>query len=190
MAETLGQRGVLRVVSPAQLETALQKQDQERVAAQITEGPVMSNLAGFIRTQFEMMKQHRNDAMSGWSERLLIALRAFNGQYDAAKIAEIRKFGGSEVYARIIAMKCRGASSLLRDVYLAPDRPWGLSPPQDPDVPPQIVATVQQLVQAEIAAMSQAGNPPDPTIIRDRTLQLMEAARMAAKKRATQQKDC
>jgi hypothetical protein len=187
MADTLGQRGVLRVVSPAQLETALQKQDQERAAAQVSEGPVMSNLAGFIRTQFEMMKQHRNDAMSGWSERLLIALRAFNGQYDAAKIAEIRKFGGSEVYARIIAMKCRGASSLLRDVYLAPDRPWGLSPPQDPDVPPQIVATVQQLVQAEIAAMSQAGSPPDPTIIRDRTLQLMEAARMAAKKRASQQ---
>ena len=187
MADTLGQRGVLRVVSPAQLETALQKQDQERAAAQVSEGPVMSNLAGFIRTQFEMMKQHRNDAMSGWSERLLIALRAFNGQYDANKIAEIRKFGGSEVYARIIAMKCRGASSLLRDVYLAPDRPWGLSPPQDPDVPPQIVATVQQLVQAEIAAMSQAGSPPDPTIIRDRTLQLMEAARMAAKKRASQQ---
>ena len=187
MAETLGQRGVLRVVSPAQLETALQKQDQERAAAQISEGPVMSNLAGFIRTQFEMMKQHRNDAMSGWSERLLIALRAFNGQYDAAKLAEIKKFGGSEVYARIIAMKCRGASSLLRDVYLAPDRPWGLSPPQDPDVPPQIVATVQQLVQAEIAAMSQAGIPPDPTVIRDRTLQLMEAARMAAKKRASQQ---
>jgi hypothetical protein len=187
MADTLGQRGVLRVVSPAQLETALQKQDQERAAAQVSEGPVMSNLAGFIRTQFEMMKQHRNDALSGWSERLLIALRAFNGQYDAVKLAEIRKFGGSEVYARIIAMKCRGASSLLRDVYLAPDRPWGLSPPQDPDVPPQIVATVQQLVQAEIAAMSQAGSPPDPTIIRDRTLQLMEAARMAAKKRASQQ---
>jgi len=187
MAETLGQRGVLRVVSPAQLETALQKQDQDRAAAQVSEGPVMTNLAGFIRTQFEMMKQHRNDAMAGWSERLLIALRAFNGQYDATKIAEIRKFGGSEVYARIIAMKCRGASSLLRDVYLAPDRPWGLSPPQDPDVPPQIVATVQQLVQAEIAAMSQAGIPPDPTVIRDRTLQLMEGARMAAKKRATQQ---
>lgn len=187
MAETLGQRGVLRVVSPAQLETALQKQDQDRAAAQVSEGPVMTNLAGFMRTQFEMMKQHRNDAMAGWSERLLIALRAFNGQYDANKLAEIKKFGGSEVYARIIAMKCRGASSLLRDVYLAPDRPWGLSPPQDPDVPPQIVATVQQLVQSEIAAMSQAGIPPDPTVIRDRTLQLMEGARVAAKKRATQQ---
>jgi hypothetical protein len=187
MADTLGQRGVLRVVSPAQLETALQKQDKDRAAAQVAEGPVMSNLAGYVRSQFEMMKQHRNDAMSGWSERLLIALRAFNGHYDATKLAEIRKFGGSEVYARIIAMKCRGASSLLRDVYLAPDRPWGLAPPQDPDVPPQIVASVQQLVQVEIAAMSQAGIPPDPTVIRDRTLQLMEAARMAAKKRATQQ---
>ena len=187
MADTIGQRGVLRVVSPAQLETALQKQDQDRAASQVAEGPVMSNLAGYMRTQFEMMKQHRNDAMSGWSERLLIALRAFNGHYDATKLAEIRKFGGSEVYARIIAMKCRGASSLLRDVYLAPDRPWGLAPPQDPDVPPQIVESVQQLVQVEIAAMAQAGIPPNPTIIRDRTLQLMEAARVAAKARAVQQ---
>jgi hypothetical protein len=54
-------------------------------------------------------------------------------------------------------------------------------------VPPQIVESVQQLVQVEIAAMAQAGIPPNPTIIRDRTLQLMEAARVAAKARAVQQ---
>lgn len=188
MAETLGQRGVLRVVPPAQLEAALQRQDQERATAeQASNTPTMSNLAGFIRTQFEMMKQHRNDARAGWSERLLIALRAFNGQYDATKIAEIKRFGGSEVYARIIAMKCRGASSLLRDVYLAPDRPWGLAAPQDPEVPAEIIQSIAELVQAEAGNMQQAGQPTDAASIRDRTLQLMQAARQAAKKRATQQ---
>lgn len=188
MAESLGQRGVLRVVPPAQLEAALAKQNQDKATAEDSAAqPFMSNLAGFIRTQFEMMKQHRNDARAGWSERLLIALRAFNGQYDANKLAEIRRFGGSEVYARIIAMKCRGASSLLRDVYLAPDRPWGLAPPQDPKVPPEIVQSIMQLVQTESASMQQMGQPVDATSIRDRTLQLMEAARQAAKKRATDQ---
>lgn len=188
MAETLGQRGVLRVVPPAQLEAALQKQDQERAAlADLSQTPAMSNLAGYIRSQFEMMKQHRNNSVAGWSERLLIALRAFNGMYDATKLAEIRKFGGSDVYARVIAMKCRGASSLLRDVYLAPDRPWALAAPQDPDVPAEIIQSISELVQTELASMQQSGQPADSAAIRDRTLQLMDAARMAAKKRAAQQ---
>lgn len=188
MADTLSQRGVLRVVPPAQLEAALQKQDEDRAAAEdMGARPDMTNLAGYIRTQFDIFKSHRNNSAAGWSERLLIALRAFNGQYDANKLAEIRRFGGSEVYARIIAMKCRGASSLLRDVYLAPDRPWGLAPPQDPDVPANIIQSVQQLVQSEVQTMEGGGQPPDPAAIRDRTIQLMDAARVAAKKNATKQ---
>lgn len=189
MADALGQRGVLRVVPPAQLEAALQKQNEDRAAAQeAAASPEMSNLASFLRNQFNIMRNHRNNTMSGWSERLLVALRAFNGMYDAQKIAEIRKFGGSEVYARIIAMKCRGASSLLRDVYLAPDRPWGLAPPADPDIPAEIVQSINMLVQSELGNMQQmGGSPPDVNAIRDRTLQLMEAARQAAKKRAQQQ---
>ena len=189
MADTLGQRGVLRVVPPSQLEAALQKQGEDRAAAQAAAAsPEMTNLASFIREQFSIMRNHRNNTMSGWSERLLVALRAFNGQYDASKLAEIRKFGGSEVYARLIAMKCRGASSLLRDVYLTPDRAWGLAPPDDPAIPPEIIQAITQLVQSEVQGMAQiGGQAPDPAVIRDRTLQLMEAARQAAKKKAAAQ---
>ena len=189
MADTLGQRGVLRVVLPSQLEAALQKQGEDRAAAQAAAAsPEMTNLASFIREQFSIMRNHRNNTMSGWSERLLVALRAFNGQYDASKLAEIRKFGGSEVYARLIAMKCRGASSLLRDVYLTPDRAWGLAPPDDPAIPPEIIQAITQLVQSEVQGMAQmGGQAPDPAVIRDRTLQLMEAARQAAKKKAAAQ---
>ena len=189
MADTLGQRGVLRVVPPSQLEAALQKQGEDRAAAQAAAAsPEMTNLASFIREQYSIMRNHRNNTMSGWSERLLVALRAFNGQYDASKLAEIRKFGGSEVYARLIAMKCRGASSLLRDVYLTPDRAWGLAPPDDPAIPPEIIQAITQLVQSEVQGMAQmGGQAPDPAVIRDRTLQLMEAARQAAKKKAAAQ---
>lgn len=186
--DTLSQRGVLRVVPPATYEAALRAQDEARAAAEAAaQTPEMSNLAGFIRTQFEIMRTHRNNSQAGWSERLLNALRAFNGQYDATKIAEIRKFGGSEVYARLIAMKCRGASSLLRDVYLAPDRPWGIQGGPDPEIPPEIMQSIQQLVQTELATLQQGGQPPDVNAIRDRTLQLMSAARDAAKKKGSQQ---
>jgi hypothetical protein len=137
-----------------------------------------------IQSQFTMMQNHRSSA-SGWSERMMKALRAFNGEYDAVKLAEIQKFGGSTVYARMIAMKCRGASSLLRDVYLTSDRPWGIGPPADPDVPPTVVVSIQQLVMAEAEALVAAGQPVNPEQIRDRINQLMEAARRAEKKQAS-----
>lgn len=190
MAIAAGPRGVLQVVPPAQLEAALKAQDEAKAAASAagsTSDVALTNLAAFIRTQFDIFKRHRNDAQAGWSERLLSALRAFNGQYDANKLAQIKQFGGSEVYARIIAMKCRGASSLLRDVYLSPDRPWGIAPPDDPDVPEEIVGSISELVNVEVQTQAAAGQRTDAMIIRDRTFQLMEAARQAAKKRARAQ---
>lgn len=181
---------ILRVVSPAKLDAANKARDEELAAAQdaaSTEND-FSNLAGFIRGEFDKFKRHRNNAAAGWSDRLLNALRVFNGQYDANKLNEIRRFGGAEVYARVIAMKCRGASSLLRDVYLSPDRPWGLDPSDDPAIPENIMQSIKQLVQSESTSMGQMGaSAPDINAIRDRTAQLVEAARQAAKKKAVTQ---
>jgi hypothetical protein len=187
--DSLSPRGVLRVVPPGQYEAALKAQDEARVAAeQAAKSDDLSDLASHIVTQFEIMRNHRNTMQAGWSERLLAALRAFNGHYDPNKLSEIRKFGGSEVYARLIAMKCRGAASLLRDVYLAPERPWGIAPPSDPDIPAEIAQSIAQLVQIEVSSVAQmGGQPPDVNSIRDRTLQLMNAAREAAKKKAAKQ---
>jgi hypothetical protein len=147
---------------------------------------VDQQLAGFLTTQFEQFKRHRSSA-NGWNERLLGAMRTFNGQYDPSKMAQIQQFGGSDIYARLVAMKCRGASSLLRDVYLGPELPWGLKPPADPDVPPEILQSIQELVNIEVQGLSMTGQPPDVTKMRDRTEQLTMAARQAAKKRAAKQ---
>ena len=88
------------------------------------------------------MVRHR-DGANGWSDRLVTAMRVFNGQYDAQKLQEIRRFGGSEIYARLIATKCRGATSLLRDVYLNAEKPWGLKPTPDPTLPDDIAGDDQ-----------------------------------------------
>lgn len=184
MVQTHPTRGALRVVPPAELETELKRQDEERVKqSSAVSDEALTSLAGHIRTRFEVFRNHR-DSSSGWNERLVSALRTFNGEYDAEKLHEIEKFGGSKVYARIIAMKCRTASSLLRDVYLTPDRSWGIAAPADPDVPEEIIAKIQTLVNSEVMYLQQAGQPVDPGIIRDRTMQLMEAAREAEKKQA------
>lgn len=177
---------VLRVVGQQDLDAAVKARDEEMAAAKSAsalEDTTLSSLANFIRREFDMMKRHRNSPASGWSNRLLNALRVFNGQYDPGKLAEIQKFGGSEVYARVVAMKCRGASSLLRDVYLAPDRPWGLDPADDPKIPADIMKSVNDLIQAEIVSLQTMGQPPDIDAIRTRTQQLVESARQAAKKK-------
>jgi hypothetical protein len=83
-------------------------------------------------------------------------LRAFNGIYDTNVIQEIKKFGGSNVYARIIAMKCRGTSALLRDVYLGTDKPWGLEPSSDPDVPDEVVQAIAQHIGETVTSQIQA----------------------------------
>lgn len=183
-------RGLIRVVPPAQLEEQLAQKDRDYAEAQKTAEPsqMENDLAGYIRTQWEQMKRHR-DGASGWSNRLMDALRAFNGEYDPSKLAEIKKFGGSEIYARIVAMKCRGSSSLLRDVYLTTDRPWSIDPPADPDVPASIVDKISQLISIEVETLVQAGQKPDASMIRDRFAQLMEAGRGAEAKAARKRAD-
>src|SRR4249920_248581 len=130
----LGQQGVLNVVPPAALEAMIQKRAAEKSAAAapaaVAAPPALNT---YIRTQFEIFRNHRNTS-AGWSNRLLEAMRTFNGQYSPTKMQEVSKFGGSQIYARITAQKCRAASSLLRDIYLGPDRPWSIRPPADPDI--------------------------------------------------------
>jgi hypothetical protein len=118
--------------------------------------PSLTGLNGYIWDQWMIMRRHRDTASSGWSYRLLRALRAFNGEYEPEQIIAIKKFGGSEVYARLLAMKCRGTTSLLRDVYLGPERPWGLEPDDDPPIPDEIIQSIQTLVHSELQEATQA----------------------------------
>ena len=170
----------LRVVSNEGIDAA----EAARVAAQNTASNAQYvGLQGFIRNEWDMMRRHRDTAV-GWSERLIQALRAFNGIYDPQKLAEIRKFGGSEVYARLIAAKCRGASSLLRDVYLGADRAWGLEPEADPEVPAEVQQAISTLIQSELQQAASIGMQITPQQIKDRLWGLMSKARIAAKKSA------
>jgi hypothetical protein len=183
MPQALPASNILRVVTPQALSAFEDARAQEMAGQLKPNAAVNAQLASFIRTEYDTMRNHRS-TNAAWGDRLISALRKFNGQYDPTKLAEIQKFGGSEVYARIVSMKCRGASSLLRDVYLSSDRPWDLEPPADPDVPQEIMDQIQKLVEIEAMSAQQAGMPPDPGKIRDRLMALVDSARMAAKKQA------
>lgn len=187
---SLGQEGVIQFTPPDQLEQQLQAaatqkaQVQDAAQNNVTQYP---ELAGYVKAQFEIFRNHRN-TQAGWSNRMLAALRTFNGQYDPTKLVEITKMGGSVVYARMIAQKCRAASSLLRDIYLGQDQPWALQPAADPDIPDDVKAQIDQLIQQEAQKVQQAlGQPPSPSDTADRKRNLLDQAEEAAKKKAAKQ---
>jgi hypothetical protein len=177
---------VLRVVTPDALIEQEAQDDAARVAAEDQlrqDNNLTSSLVAFIDNEFSRFMRHR-DGASGWSERLVNAMRTFSGQYDSQKLAEIRQFGGSDIYARLTATKCRGATSLLRDVYLNTEKPWGLEATPDPTMPEDILGDVNNLIQVEVGTMQRLGEAPSPDQIRDRVTGLIAAAKRAAIKRA------
>lgn len=188
--DSLGQQGVLQVIPPAMLEQQLAQRAQtsanaQRLAASSQSDP--TQLAYYVRSRFEIFRNHRNTA-AGWSERLLTALRTFNGQYDQNQLMAIRRFGGSEIFARIIAQKCRAASSLLRDIYLSQDRPWAIRPPSNPQVPPEVLQSIDELVKQEGEMVAQhLGRPASGSDMEKRRTALMDSAEDAAKRKATKQ---
>lgn len=143
---------VLRAVGGADTEKQIASANALRAQTYLPPASELTGLSGYVTDQWILMRRHRDNTAAGWSYRLLRALRAYNGVYEPEILAEIQKFGGSQVYARIITTKCRGTSSLLRDVYLGPEKPWGIEPPTDPVVPPNIYQAIEQLVRSETQA--------------------------------------
>jgi hypothetical protein len=134
-----------------------------------------TQLAGFVRREFEMMRRHRDT--SGISARFLHCLRAFNGEYSPAQLAEIQKISGSVAFARITAVKCRTLAALLSELYLGNDRPWMLEPTPEPNLPDSIHEDIKTMANAK----AQADGGADPETIE---IELYEDAVRAAKERA------
>lgn len=171
-------QGLIRVMNNQQLD---QQAAMEEEANREPEKEVYEDeLASYIRNRMTDMRNFRNSR--GISERLLEALRTYKGEYSPDKLNDIKQFGGSEIYARVTATKCRAATALLRDVYLGAERPWDVDPTPHPATPADIDAEIQQLVNIEVATMLQTGVPVDPQMVEDRVKGLRKAAERAAKK--------
>ena len=179
--------GFLRVVSPAELD----QQDQADLARRsaLNRPPAPDDLSKYIRNRWHLFRNHRNTGNNPLNQRLLRAQRVFEGQYDPDKRNEILKFGGSIVYSRLVGVKCRGATSLLRDVYLGGDRPWSVEPQPDPPVPASIMSSIAQVIAADAAQQAATpGAPPvDPEVVHARYVNFVHQAQQTALRQAMSQ---
>lgn len=127
--------------------------------------PVIQGLAGHVRKRWEKAKLAKREL----EERMLQCLRQRGGQYDPAKLQEISRQGGSDIFVQLSSVKCRAATSWLRDTLLGvgADRPWSLEPTPEPDLPPSVMAELQAKMAAQLMELySQGGTPPDEETLR------------------------
>lgn len=175
--------GMLRVVSNSQLQAIEDEESQQRQREdEARDNMAKQGVAGHIRQKYYDYRRDRE--VRGIADRLVEALRAYNGEYTPKKLSEIQKFGGSEVYSRLSSLKCRGATAMLRDIYLAGEKPWFIQPTPVPTLPEDITGSITELMQAEIGGLEQAGQPVDDTQVKERVEQLVKAAEKAALKQA------
>lgn len=135
---------------------------------------ILTGIAGYVQTCYRNAADNRQNL--GVDERMMAALRALRGEYDTETANAIKAFGGSEIYARIIASKVRGCAALLREVYNSVERPWALSPTPDPQLAgPSLEEAVKAVLYAEVQElMAATGQPPQLQILKARAATLKD----------------
>lgn len=164
--------GLIRVVPNSELV----KQEQEAAHREAYEKNMRPEVQGLAKYVLECWESAR-DAKNAVLPRLQRAQRARLGQYDTAKLAQIREFGGSEEYARITANKCRVVEAWLRDVFMGQtEKPWTLNSTPKPDFPPDVEEGVRNQIAAEVAAIfAQTGQMPDSSTVRSAMASQLDA---------------
>jgi TolA-binding protein len=173
---------IIPVATAADIE-AQQKRNTETQAK-----PVIQGLAAHVKKRWESAREAKRTI----EERMLQGLRQRNGQYDPDIEAEIKKQGGSDIYINLSSVKCRAATSWLRDTLLGTgaDKPWGLEPTPEATLPPEVIQALQAKMAQQLMMIMEAGQtPPDPEQLRQVALQMKDSMMREMQEEAQQRVD-
>ena len=169
-------------IIPVARSSDIEEQSKKR-SDELQNQPVIQGLASHVRKRWNTGKESKREL----EERMLKGLRQRNGLYDPDKLADIMKQGGSEIYIQLSSVKCRAATSWLRDTLLGTgaDKPWALDATPEPTLPPDIVDALRADMAQELQRMMESGmQPPDPTQLREIAMQMKDAAMRRTKEEA------
>ena len=162
-AKGAADRPLVRLVSNQELiEQA--KADAERSAQQVQNQPVITHLAGHIRSSFNLAVRSRQTV----TDRLLKCRRQRDGEYDSDVKLLIDKENGNDIFMRLTDTKCHHLEAWLQDIMLPEgERPFAIEPTPIPDIPPQMVikAWRELLRDFQQNIMAQTGGVFDPSMI-------------------------
>lgn len=135
----------------------------------------IQGLAAHTRTRWEEAR----DAKQDLEERMLQCVRQRNGEYDPDIVAEIESQGGSDIFVQLTSVKCRAATSWLRDTLLGTgnDKPWAIEATPQPELPEEVMQGLQAQLSTEImGVMQQTGQMPSEEELRQIALSMKDEA--------------
>ena len=174
---------IIPVASAATLESQAKAKNDE-----LQNKPLIQGLAAHARKRWSVAKISKRQL----EERMLQCLRQRNGEYDPEKLAQIKKQGGSDIFINLTSVKCRAATSWLRDTLLGSgkDRPWALEATPIPTLPPEVVQSLQGQMQQELMLIMEAGGqPPNEEQLREIAMRMKDAAMRRMKEEAEERVD-
>ncbi len=175
---------IIPVASASKLEKEALKKNEKKQQA-----PLIVGLSSHVRKRWEVMRDHKKQDIE---ERLTKTARARNMEYSAAKMAEIKAQGGSEIFMGIVSTKCRTATAWLRDTLLGTggDKPWSISATPVPDVPPDIITRLEGIMQQNLMQFyAQGGDQVDPANLKQLASGMKDTAMREMKHEAEKRVD-
>ena len=139
---------LIPVASAKDLEDEAKRKNDE-----LQQTTYIQGLAAHARRRWEVAR----DAKQDLEERMLSCVRQRNGEYDPDVQAQIREQGGSDLFIQLTSVKCRAATSWLRDTLLGSgsDKPWSIEASPVPDLPEDAVAGLQGQLAQEVMQVAQ-----------------------------------
>lgn len=174
---------LIPVARSSDLERESQKRNTDMQAT-----PVIQGLAAHARKRWESARESKRTL----EERMLQCLRQRNGEYDPEKLADIKRQGGSEIYIQLTSVKCRAATSWLRDTLLGvgADKPWSIEATPEPTLPPELMQELMASMQQQLQAMmEQGGGVPDEIQLREAAMQMKDSAMRKLREEADERVD-
>ena len=161
---------LIPVARASDLEAEARKRSDE-----LQNQPVIQGLAAHVRERWDSARIAKRQL----EERMLQCLRQRNGEYDPEKLQEIKEQGGSDIFINLTSVKCRAATSWLRDTLLGTgtDKPWGLDATPEPDLPPEVVQGLMADMAAQLETIMASGQmPPSEEQLREIAQQMKDSA--------------
>lgn len=158
---------LMPVARASDLEAEAKRKSDEQNAQ-----PVILGLSSHVTKRWQSARLAKREL----EERMLQCLRQRNGEYDPEKLAEISQQGGSDIFVQLTSVKCRAATSWLRDTLLGTgvDRPWNLESTPVPDLPPDVIQNLQSQMATQLMQMYAQGQQPDEATLADAAQQMKD----------------
>ncbi len=168
---------LIPVARASDLEAEAKRRSQEQQSQ-----PVIKGLATHVNKRWQTARLAKREL----EERMLQCLRQRNGEYDPEKLAEIQAQGGSEIFIQLTSVKCRAATSWLRDTLLGTgsDRPWNLEATPLPELPPDMIESLKAQMATQLMAVYAQGQVADEAALAQIAADMKDAAMRQMKEEA------